>query len=80
MAYRLLTEFERLFAGRIYKHRVSTHGDWVAVHLSRKSMLAMRATESFPLLERAVFSILFKRLKPLCGGSRRKPNLLSTTS
>jgi hypothetical protein len=33
MDYRLLIEFERLFAGRIYKHRVSTHGDWVAIHL-----------------------------------------------
>ncbi len=33
MAYRLLTEFERLFADRIYKHRISTHGDWVAIHL-----------------------------------------------
>jgi hypothetical protein len=33
MAYRLLTEFERLFEGRVYNHRVSTHGDWVAIHL-----------------------------------------------
>ena len=33
MAYRLLTEFERLFAGKAYLHRNSTLGDFVAMHL-----------------------------------------------
>lgn len=33
MAYRLLTEFEKLFRGRIYRHRASTQGDRVAVQL-----------------------------------------------
>lgn len=32
-AYRLLTEFRRLFEGRPYKHRASNQGDFVAVHL-----------------------------------------------
>lgn len=31
--YRLLAEFRRLFEGKIYKHRASTQGDWVAMHL-----------------------------------------------
>jgi len=31
--YRLLTEFRRLFEARIYKHRASTQGDFVAMHL-----------------------------------------------
>jgi hypothetical protein len=31
--YRLLTEFENLFAGKIYRHRSSTQGDFVAMHL-----------------------------------------------
>lgn len=31
--YRLLTEFRRLFEGKVYKHRASTQGDFVAMHL-----------------------------------------------
>jgi hypothetical protein len=31
--YRLLDAFEGLFKGKRYKHRDSTQGDWVAVHL-----------------------------------------------
>lgn len=31
--YRLLTEFKRLFEGKQYKHRSSTQGDYVAMHL-----------------------------------------------
>jgi hypothetical protein len=30
---RLLTEFRRLFEGRVYKHRASNQGDFVAMHL-----------------------------------------------
>jgi hypothetical protein len=30
--YRLLSEFERLFSGRVYKHRVSNQGDFIAIH------------------------------------------------
>jgi hypothetical protein len=33
LEYRLLTEFRRLFEGKIYKHRASTQGDFVAMHL-----------------------------------------------
>ncbi len=33
MAYKLLTEFRKLFEGSKYKHRVSTHGDRVASFL-----------------------------------------------
>ncbi len=31
--YRLLTEFRRLFEGKIYRHRDSSQGDFVAMHL-----------------------------------------------
>lgn len=31
--YRLLTEFRRLFEGKLYKHRASNQGDFVAMHL-----------------------------------------------
>lgn len=31
--YRLLREFRRLFEGKIYKHRASNQGDFVAMHL-----------------------------------------------
>src|SRR5689334_13868168 len=31
--YRLLIEFRRLFEGKIYKHRASHQGDYVAMHL-----------------------------------------------
>ena len=31
--YRLLAEFRRLFEGKVYKHRTSNQGDFVATHL-----------------------------------------------
>jgi hypothetical protein len=31
--FRLLNEFRNLFAGKVYKHRSSTQGDFVAMHL-----------------------------------------------
>jgi hypothetical protein len=33
LEYRLLTEFRRLFEGKLYKHRASNQGDFVAMHL-----------------------------------------------
>src|SRR5579863_6090976 len=33
LEYRLPTEFRRLFEGKIYKHRNSSQGDFVAMHL-----------------------------------------------
>jgi hypothetical protein len=33
VSYRLLTEFENLFAGKAYRHRISNLGDFVAMHL-----------------------------------------------
>lgn len=33
LKYRLITEFRRLFEGKIYKHRNSSQGDFVAMHL-----------------------------------------------
>jgi hypothetical protein len=31
--FRLLTEFQNLFHGRVYKHRASNQGDFIAMHL-----------------------------------------------
>jgi hypothetical protein len=53
--YRLLAEFRRLFGGHIYRHRSSTQGDFVAMHLyedlykinrSSKLVKAIRLHES----------------------------------
>lgn len=33
LEFRLLTEFRRLFEGKIYKHRASNQGDYIAMHL-----------------------------------------------
>jgi hypothetical protein len=33
LEFRLLTEFRRLFEGRVYMHRASNQGDFVAMHL-----------------------------------------------
>jgi len=33
LEYRLLAEFRRLFEGKLYKHRASNQGDFVAMHL-----------------------------------------------
>jgi len=33
LEYQLLTEFRRLFEGKIYKHRASNQGDFVTMHL-----------------------------------------------
>lgn len=51
MSYRLLTEFENLFTGKVYRHRDSSLGDFVAMHLyedlatlSRSTKLTQRLT------------------------------------
>jgi len=33
LEYRLMTEFRRLFEGKVYRHRDSSQGDFVAMHL-----------------------------------------------
>ncbi len=33
MEFRLLAEFRKLFEGRVYKHRASNQGDYIAMHL-----------------------------------------------
>jgi hypothetical protein len=49
--YRLLTEFRRLFEGKIYKHRASNQGDFVAVHLYEDLLNVQRSSK---LVEAAV--------------------------
>ena len=43
--YRLLREFRRLFEGRIYKHRASNQGDFVAMHLYEDLIEINRSTK-----------------------------------
>jgi hypothetical protein len=33
LTFRLLDEFQKLFQGRVYKHRASNQGDYIAMHL-----------------------------------------------
>jgi hypothetical protein len=44
MPYRLLAEFENLFANRIYRHRDSSRGDFVAMHLY-EDLIALAKSE-----------------------------------
>src|SRR5580704_958063 len=43
--YRLLTEFRRLFEGKIYKHRSSNQGDFVAMHLYEDLVAVHRSSK-----------------------------------
>ncbi len=43
--YRLLAEFRRLFEGRVYKHRASNQGDFVAMHLYEDLLTVKRSSK-----------------------------------
>jgi hypothetical protein len=43
--YRLLTEFRQLFEGKIYKHRNSSQGDFVAMHLYEDIITVNRSSK-----------------------------------
>lgn len=45
LEYRLLTEFRRLFEGKIYKHRDSSQGDFVAMHLHEDLITINRSSK-----------------------------------
>lgn len=45
--YRLPTEFRRLFEGKIYKHRDSSQGDFVAMHLYEDLIAIDRSSKLF---------------------------------
>ena len=51
LEYRLLTEFRRLFEGKIYKHRDSSQGDFVAMHLYEDLLTINRSPK---LIEAAI--------------------------
>ncbi len=51
LEYRLLTEFRRLFEGRIYKHRSSNQGDFIAMHLFEDIITVNRSPK---LIEAAI--------------------------
>jgi hypothetical protein len=51
LEYRLLTEFRRLFDGKVYKHRASTQVDFVAMHLYEDLVTINRSPK---LIEAAV--------------------------
>lgn len=45
LEYRLLTEFRRLFDGKVYKHRNSSQGDFVAIHLYEDLVTVNRSSK-----------------------------------
>lgn len=51
LEFRLLTEFRRLFEGRVYKHRASNQGDFVAMHLYEDLITVNRSQK---LIEAAI--------------------------
>src|SRR5205823_6269847 len=51
LEYRLTTEFRRLFEGKIYKHRDSSQGDFVAMHLYEDLVTINRSSK---LIEAAI--------------------------
>lgn len=51
MPYRLLTEFENLFQGKPYRHRVSNQGDFVAIHLY-EDLVSLGRSSSSKLISR----------------------------
>jgi hypothetical protein len=51
LEYRLLTEFRRLFEAKIYKHRDSSQGDFVAMHLYEDLITVNRSPK---LIEAAI--------------------------
>ncbi len=55
LEYRLLTEFRRLFEGKIYKHRDSSQGDFVAMHLYEDLITINRSPK---LIEAAINRVL----------------------
>jgi hypothetical protein len=44
--YRLLTEFRRVFEGKVYKHRSSNQGDFIAMHLY-EDLVAINRSSKF---------------------------------
>ena len=57
MSYRLLEAFRALFEGKLYKHRDSSQGDWVAVHLY-EDLLALGRSAKFNERVRAGRSVV----------------------
>jgi len=51
VSYRILTEFENLFAGKVYRHRNSSLGDFVAMHLYEDLATLNRSTK---LMQRVI--------------------------
>jgi hypothetical protein len=51
VAYRLLTEFENLFAGQKYIHRDSSRGDFVAMHLYEDLATLNRSSKLLPRIQ-----------------------------
>lgn len=51
MSYRVLTEFERLFLGKPYRHRDSSRGDFVAMHLFEDLVTLNRSTKLSPRVQ-----------------------------
>ena len=62
--YRLLTEFRRLFEDKVYKHRASNQGDFVAMHLYEDLIAINRSpklTEAVVIRKERVLNVQNKR-------------------
>jgi hypothetical protein len=62
--YRLLTEFRRLFEGKIYRHRDSSQGDFIAMHLYEDLLnihRSARLTEAVLVRKDRVLNVQNKR-------------------
>jgi hypothetical protein len=63
--FRLLVEFKRIFDGRVYRHRASNQGDFVAIHLYEDLVTINRS-------ERYIDAVLHRRDRVLNVQNRRR--------
>jgi hypothetical protein len=54
MEFRLLAEFRKLFEGRVYKHRASNQGDYIAMHLYEDLVAIDRSPKLVSAIERDI--------------------------
>jgi hypothetical protein len=55
LTFRLLSEFQKLFEGRIYKHRASNQGDYIAMHLYEDLVAISRSPKLVEAIKNEMF-------------------------
>lgn len=53
--FRLLEEFQTLFDGRVYRHRASTQGDFIAMHLYEDLVAINRSSKLVQSIKKRIF-------------------------